>query len=464
MPLHSKKKQEKKQKMQSYRLATTALHVKLRTLSLLTMRLPYRDKELRFFSPCPTLNGNMNAPSQQYKELVAQGKLNPDPKQLLVLEKLDRLHEKLQNYNPNLTFLKEEEKKSLNPSWLSFIYGNSKDEMENDTPRSLYIHGGVGCGKTMLMDLFYNCAPTKQKLRTHFNSFMLHFHSRLHQLRAEIPHVDHVPTVIKEILQKHWLLCFDEFQVTDIADAMILKRLFEALLKNGAVMVATSNRAPDELYENGLNRPIFIPFIHFLKEKCDIHNMSSESDYRLTGQQSTTTVYYVYHNETEREQANQKVNQLFKQLTSPIEPERKIVTAMGATMIIPESARGVAKFSFNDICRKAYGAALFIELCKNYHTVVLIDVPKMDIFHSGDALRRFIILIDELYQHNVKLICSAAAEPENLLLFPDGKGKQDFLDQDNVFAFDRTISRLKEMQNREYLMKGHIQIHHTSIQ
>jgi predicted ATPase len=197
--------------MQSYRLATTALHVKLRTLSLLTMRLPYRDKELRFFSPCPTLNGNMNAPSQQYKELVAQGKLNPDPKQLLVLEKLDRLHEKLQNYNPNLTFLKEEEKKSLNPSWLSFIYGNSKDEMENDTPRSLYIHGGVGCGKTMLMDLFYNCAPTKQKLRTHFNSFMLHFHSRLHQLRAEIPHVDHVPTVIKEILQKHWLLCFGKY-------------------------------------------------------------------------------------------------------------------------------------------------------------------------------------------------------------------------------------------------------------
>lgn len=199
--------------MQSYRLATTALHVRSRTKSLFTMVLPYREQQFGYFSPSSVLNNNTKAPSQQYKELVVQGKVNPDPNQFRVLEKLDRLHEELRNYTPNLSLLKEYEKKSSNLSWLSFIYGNSKnrDRIENETPRSLYIYGGVGCGKTMLMDLFYNCAPTKEKLRTHFNSFMLHFHSRLHQLRTEIPHVDHVPTVISEILQKHWLLCFGKY-------------------------------------------------------------------------------------------------------------------------------------------------------------------------------------------------------------------------------------------------------------
>lgn len=248
----------------------------------------------------------------------------------------------------------------------------------------------------------------------------------------------------------------DEFQVTDIADAMILKRIFEGLWSMGAIVVATSNRPPDSLYENGLNRPIFLPFIDYLKQMCDVHDMDSHSDYRLTGQQSAKTVYHVYRSEQERNEVNSTIEQLFEQLSHPNKPETRVISAMGANMTIPSSARGVAKFSFKQICDQAYGAALFIELAKQYATVVLTDIPKMDIFGSGDVLRRFILLIDELYQHNVKLICSAEAPPQQLLTFPEGTSRSDYLSHENVFAFDRTISRLVEMQSREYLMKGHI--------
>jgi predicted ATPase len=414
----------------------------------------------------------MPTPTEAYKKLVSQGKINADANQLSVLSKLDELYNKLLNYDmkttQSLLHNQQQQRKQQKQSkgWFSSLLSSSSTSEESEpqtaiqqnqnqnVPKTLYMYGGVGCGKTMLMDLFYNVAPTDKKLRIHFNSFMLNFHTRTHQLRSQNPGVDHIPEVIQEILEKHWLLCFDEFQVTDIADAMILKRIFEGLINNGAVVVATSNRPPDNLYENGLNRPIFIPFIHFLKERADVHNMNSGSDYRLSGTKSTE-IYHIFRNDKERIAANESIEKLFRQLIAPKEPEKQIVTAMGARLTIPESARGVAKFTFDEICRRAYGANLYIELSKQYHTVIVTDIPQMEIFQQGDVIRRFILLVDELYQHHVKLICSAAVAPADLLTYPDGTTRNDHLSQDNVFAFDRTVSRLIEMNSKEYLQTGH---------
>eukprot|EP01080_Neovahlkampfia_damariscottae_P004253 gene4253-7590_t len=355
-------------------------------------------------------------PSEEYERLVTRSEIKPDDRQRYSLRYIDKLFEDLKDYSPS----------------------------NGRTPKGIYIFGGVGAGKTMLMDLFFDCCSfIKKKQRTHFNKFMLNFHSRMYQLRKKEKGKDFVPELCDEILQESWLLCFDEFQVTDIADAMILKRLFENLIERGAVIFATSNRRPDDLYLNGINRDSFLPFIDVIKAKNEIIDINSLKDYRLSG----TKVSQVYIFPLEN--SKNIIDDLFKNLIQNENPEPEFLDFKGRTLLVPLSARKVAKFSFKDLCEKQLSAVDYIAIAENFHTVIITDIPYFNL-NSRDLMRRFILLIDELYQHHVKLICSAVDCPEKL--FEDKKEEGGV---DEAFAFDRTISRLNEMQTSNYLQMSH---------
>lgn len=310
---------------------------------------------------------------------------------------------------------------------------------------SLYIWGEAGRGKTMLMDLFFEAAPVTRKWRTHFHVFMAEVHAFIHEWRQErrkglAKGDDPVAAVAEMILQKAALLCFDEFSVTDIADAMLLGRLFEALFAGGLVIVSTSNVRPDLLYHNGINRTLFLPFIAMIEEKTQIVHLAAQADYRLR-KLCDKAVYLVPPDAG----AAAALTQAFQRLTGVAKGAPMTLGVLGHTLSVPQAHANVARFTFDDLCRQPFGSADFLALAQRFHTLILDDIPILKA-EEHDEAKRFITLIDMLYDRHVKLIASAEAEPYALY-----EGRNGFI----TFEFKRTASRLFEMRSLDYLALPH---------
>ncbi|MBV9992851.1 MAG: AFG1 family ATPase [Alphaproteobacteria bacterium] len=336
--------------------------------------------------------------------------LKPDPAQERVAAKLQALITALKSYRPG--------------RWFG----------AGTPPRGLYIFGDVGRGKTMLMDMFFEAAPATPKRRIHFNPFMLETHARLHEERRKAASVDAILPVAKQIADETRLLCFDEFQVGDVADAMILGRLFEQLLDRGVVIMATSNTPPERLYEGGLNRQLFLPFIDLIRGRLDVVELNGPTDYRriLIGELNV----YLTPLGPETDAA---MDEDWKKLTGREGGEPMTLTVLGRPVHVPRQAKGVARFAFADLCLQPLAAADYLAVARAFHTLLIDRIPQMGP-DMRDAARRFTLLIDTLYDEGIKLVCSAAVPPDKL-----------YLEGDNSAAFQRTVSRLIEMQSREYL-------------
>jgi cell division protein ZapE len=321
--------------------------------------------------------------------------------------------------------------KSWTPQSQGFFSGlfGSKSQ----PPRGLYIYGKVGRGKTMLMDLFHDTIAFEPRRRIHFHAFMAEVHTGIAEARKTVPG-DPIPHVAQGIAAKARLLCFDEFHVTDIADAMILGRLFQALFARQVVIVATSNVPPSGLYKNGLNRPLFEPFIAMLEAHMDVLELAAAKDYRLdrlTGQQ----LYFSPHNAA----AETELRAAFKRLTGLNRGLPRDIDVRGRKVRVAEMAEGTAFVTFDDLCNKPLGAEDYLAFTEAFHTIILSGVPKLSRERRAEA-RRFIVLIDTLYDAKTGLIVSADAEPDDL--HPAG---------DESFLFERTASRLREMRSQSYL-------------
>ncbi|HEU0117037.1 MAG TPA: cell division protein ZapE [Alphaproteobacteria bacterium] len=302
----------------------------------------------------------------------------------------------------------------------------------------LYLYGDVGRGKSMLMDMFFSVVRVAKKRRVHFHQFMLEIQARLHRLQAQ--NVDDVlPSVAREIAAETWLLCFDEFHVSNIADAMILGRLFEALFEAGVVIVATSNWPPDALYKNGLQRERFLPFIELIKQRMTIYKLDGATDHRYEQIRGTQSYFSPLG-----EAATHQLQGVFLQLTDEVKPEPIELPVQGRTLKIVHAAKGVGFFNYEELCQQPLGSADFLAIAECLHTVLLDGVPKFTAEQRNETLR-FINLIDALYEAKVKFFMAAAAPPEKLA--PTGE---------HAFAFQRTVSRLMEMQGEEYRRSQHL--------
>ena len=307
----------------------------------------------------------------------------------------------------------------------------------------VYLWGGVGRGKSMLMDLAFQCIDVEPKRRVHFHAFMLQTHERLKEARSD-EDGDPIQDVAEIVANEARLLCFDEMQVTNPADAMILSRLFEKLLERGVRVIATSNRPPRDLYKDGLNRELFLPFIAALESRFDVVEVNGPTDYRLD-RLAGVDVWHVPNGP----EATEALSKAFFQLTDYVVEDRAKVPSEeldvggGRTFHVPKSLKGVAVFSFKRLCGEPRGAADYLAISQRFHTVIIVGITVMGREMRNEAAR-FVTLIDELYEHRVKLLAAADAEPAGL--YPSGDGS---------FEFQRTISRLEEMRSAEYLAAGH---------
>jgi len=368
----------------------------------------------------------------RYAAGVAGGLIEPDSAQLAVVDRLARLEAQI-----------AERRLARKSSSLGWMFGSR--EKPQSKIKGLYICGDVGRGKTMLMDLFFEASLVLRKRRAHFHEFMLDVHERVHALRqrmklGEYTGADPIELVAGDLAREAWLLCFDEFHVTDIADAMILGRLFAQLFARGVVLVATSNVEPAELYKDGLNRALFLPFIRMLEDNTEVVRLSSRTDFRLE-KLAGMHVWYVPADAV----ADAALDRAWHQLTRGRTGETQELPLKGRSVRVPRAAMGVARFSFSDLCEQPLGAADYLRIAREYHTIILDHVPVMT-FETRNAAKRFIILIDTLYDLNVKLIASAEAEPDGLY-----RGDEGF----EVLEFRRTASRLVEMRSRDYLARPH---------
>ena len=361
-----------------------------------------------------------------YDALIARNELRADPEQRRAAERLGQLAVELERPRAGL---------------LNRLLGDARPP-----PRGVYLWGAVGRGKSMLMDLFVQHVGVARKRRAHFHEFMLDVHDRVHRHRQRSGD-DPIPVVAAAIAAEARLLAFDEMQVNNVADAMILSRLFTALMAAGVTVVTTSNRQPDQLYKDGLNRQLFLPFIALIEARLDVVGLNGPTDYRLERLGGMLT-YHVPNGPV----ATEAMREAFFRLTDyrPEDaahvPSETIAVPGNRELFVPKSLKGVAVFSFRRLCSAARGAADYLAVARRFHTVILVGVPQLGRDNRNEAAR-FVTLIDALYEHKVKLLIAADALPA--ALYPAGDGS---------FEFERTASRLMEMQSADYLALGHGQM------
>lgn len=367
----------------------------------------------------------------RYAAMVQEGRLEADPAQAQIVRRLDALAARL-----------EAHRLARKTSALGWLF-NRKSPLE--PIRGLYLWGSVGRGKTMLVDLFHEQLQVKRKRRAHFHAFMADVHQRIHAWRqaakaGQAKGDDPIQPVAEALAEEAWVLCFDEFAVTDIADAMILGRLFQALFARGVVVVATSNVEPTRLYHNGLNRALFLPFIDLIARNMDIVQLDARTDYRLE-KLNGRPVYYSPNGEAQRG----ALDTLFAELAGGAAIRPRDVEVGGRSLHIARTAGGVARASFDELCNRPLGALDYLALARRFHALVLDDIPALT-FARRNETKRFITLIDILYENRVKLICSAEKPADRLYIADQGH---------EAFEFDRTISRLMEMRSDDYLALPH---------
>lgn len=384
--------------------------------------------------PGPSPAAHAAGPLPALRAQVAAGLIAADPAQELAAEKLQDLWRRIRGYDPRV------EPPETGGFLGRFFRRKPVDEAPSGAPLGLYLVGEVGRGKSMLMDMFFASAEVGRKKRLHFHQFMQQAHRRIHAWKKQHgDSADPIPPLADSIVAEAALLCFDEFQVHDIADAMILGRLFEALFARGVVVVATSNTAPDDLFKGKPGRDAFLPFIQLIKKRIEVLVLDSARDYRRERIRVLPTWHVPPDGRAER-----ALDAAFAELTGETAAAPERLTLLGRAVEVPLAARGVARFGFDEICGRPLGPADYLAIATHFHTLVLDGIPRLGP-ENADRARRFITLVDALYEHRVKLLASAEDHPDRL--YERGE---------NAAMFERTASRLMEMQSQDYLALPHL--------